>query len=306
VEDEDVNNWPERKSAHCAVCGTPLQALVREAYPVCRQVACRMVVAKRPAMGDVLFTAYLERHVRQLAEQATRNQGMRKLAAREAIENDAGWAALEASVPAGAAVGIIARVVLPSGPSRQIKLSRLRRKRYSTRLRATIATAFAAGAPLPPQDDGEAPVIASRLPGHLCAACGGGCCTSGSDHAYLTVATIRRYIARHPDAQAQQVFAAYHGRLAARTQAGSCIHHGAEGCTLSRDMRSEICNNFACGELRALEIAQRSDTPVQTVFVVRRKLDQWVERKPGLDNPIVALAVLAETGIRTMPIIAEK
>lgn len=288
----------------CAVCGAALPALSREPYPVCLQVACRMVVARRSAMGDVLFKPYLERHVRQLAEQAARNRRMQERAAREAIENASGWAALLAGVPESEDTGRASNVVLPSGPRRQVKLSRLRRKRYGARLHATIDAAFAAGALGPSQDDAAA-CITSNLPAALCAACGGGCCTNGGDHAYLTVGTIRRYIGQHAGAQAQEVFAAYRERLPARALAGSCIHHGAQGCTLSRDMRSDICNHFACPQLQALEGAQRSATPVHTVFVVRRKLDHWAERRPDMDNAIVALAVLTETGMRTLPPIVE-
>ncbi len=302
----DVFKFNDGGAIACAVCGAALQARSRESYPVCRQVACRMVIARRPAMGEILFKSFLERHVRQLVEQAAFNRRSQERARHEARENDASWEALRSGAVQATAAGGIKEAVLASGPHREIKLSRLRRKRYRERLRATIAAAFAAG-PLPPsQDEGEAAPNRSRLPGHLCAACGGGCCTSGGDHAYLTVATIRRYMGRHPEARAHEVLATYQQRLAARTQAGSCIHHGAKGCTLPRDMRSDICNNYACDPLRALEIAQRSDTPVHTVLVVRRKLDQWAERKPDLDNGVVALAVLTETGIRTMTPIAEQ
>lgn len=294
---------PFSDSLACVVCGAALQAPSREPYPVCRQVACRMVMARRAEMGDMLFKPYLERHVRQLAEEASRNRRMQERAVREAIENDAGWATLLSGVPDNDAERT-RTMVLPSGPRRQVKLSRLRRKRYGARLHATIDAAFAAGALSPSQDDAAAR-ITSNLPSALCAACGGGCCTSGGDHAYLSVGTIRRYIGHHPGAQAQEVFAAYRERLPARSLAGSCIHHSAQGCTLNRDMRSDICNHFACPQLQALEGAQRSATPVHTVFVVRRKLDHWAERRPDMDNAIVALAVLTETGMRTLSPIAE-
>ena len=290
----------------CAVCGAALPAPSCEPYPACANVACRMVVARRPEMGDMLFKPYLACQLRQRAEQAARNQCMQQQAEREGPENDAGWAAALASAPPDALTGTVQKVVLPSGPHRQVKLSRLRRKRYRVRLQATIAAAFAGRGMAPSQEERAAPAITSRLPGHLCAACGGGCCTSGRDHAYLTVSTIRRYIEQHPEVQPQEVFAAYHGRLTARTQAGSCIHHGANGCTLSRDMRSDICNHYACGQLQALERAQCSGTPVHTVLVVRRKLDRWTDPGPGRDNAIVAHAVLTEAGMRTMSPIVEE
>lgn len=307
----------------CAVCGAALPPLAArmaaaERWPVCVQVSCRMVQARRAAMGDVQFKPYIERQARLLKDQAAKNALLQQRAQQEEAENSLGFAALQASVPAGVQTR---QMVLPSGPHRRIKLSRLRRKRYRLHLTQVIEKAFAARLlpdQEPPEQDSlampadlpaDAPAAAdapasaapSHLPGHLCAACGGGCCTLGGDHAYVSAKTIRRFLTLAPQLQPHEVLAAYMGRLAARTQAGSCINHTDKGCSLSREMRSDICNVYACDELKAVEHDVASGPGWQTILVVRRQLDNWSRKDTGRDNRIVALAVVSEAGISVLP-----
>jgi hypothetical protein len=291
-----------------------------------------MVLARRADMGDVLFKPYLERHARELRRQAAHNLLLQQGKARQGLENQQGWQALCRALPdagrgqaeeqlqgqlqgqnqpaatPGAVLasdeGAIRQLVLPSGPRIQAKLSRRRRKRYRERLQATIAKAL-----LPPVESEETtpqalagppeplPAPDSALPDRLCACCGGGCCTLGGDHAYLTVPTLRRFMAQHPELNPEQVLAAYLARLPRYGQFGSCIHHTARGCSLSRDMRSDICNQYVCEERGQIEQALQQQQNIKTILVVRRKLDNWTRAAPGLDNRIVALATITEAGV---------
>jgi hypothetical protein len=282
----------------CVVCGQPLSryfvAQENDPYPCCAQVACRMVLDQRASMGDVLFKSHLARQLQQKQKQAANNLLTQRRNERELEENRKAWSLLQASAPPGSA--LTRQVVLPSGPRQSVKLSRLRRKRYREHLRQTIAKALEANEALPALPRVEP--MPSKLPGHLCAACGGGCCTLGGDHAYLSRATLQRFMAAHPEMSVAEVVEAYMARLARRTQYQSCINHTEHGCSLSREMRSDICNNYICEPLAALEQTQRSAQPVQTVLVVRRKLDNWMQAAPGLDNRIVALAQLTEAGVQ--------
>ncbi len=291
----------------CVVCGAALPHQIALAsktpdpWPCCAQVACKMVLAKRPIMGDVLFKNYLERYARQVRAQAVHNALMQQYSSGKSEENQHAWGLLHASLAQETNPGLIRQVQLPSGPRQLLKLSRLRRKRYRAHLRKKIAMAFSAiesaSQAVPATPTAALAPIESRLPGHLCAACGGGCCTLGGDHAYLTVATLQRFIIQHPEMQPEQVVNAYTARLAKYTMHGSCINHTAKGCSLSKEMRSGICNNYCCSELTALEDNLRSPQPVQTILVLRRKQDNWRCADPVLDNPIVALAVLTEIGV---------
>ena len=43
----------------------------------------------------------------------------------------------------------------------------------------------------------------------------------------------------------------YLGRIPRTAYRDSCIFHGKKGCTLDRSMRSDVCNSYFCGGLRA-------------------------------------------------------
>jgi hypothetical protein len=43
----------------------------------------------------------------------------------------------------------------------------------------------------------------------------------------------------------------YLGRIPHTAYRDSCIFHGKKGCTLDRSMRSDVCNSYFCGGLRA-------------------------------------------------------
>src|SRR5208337_492465 len=87
---------------------------------------------------------------------------------------------------------------------------------------------------VPASPTSVSPEVQAVLNG-ACALCRGFCCGSGGDHAYLTVATIRRYMAKHLEQGPEEVLAAYLGRIRNDTVAGSCIFHQSGGCGLPRE-----------------------------------------------------------------------
>jgi hypothetical protein len=103
--------------------------------------------------------------------------------------------------------------------------------------------------------------------GRACAVCGGFCCEHGKNHAYLTAATIRRYMAQHPDQRPRDVLAAYLGRVGNKTFAGSCIFHQPGGCNLPREMRSDTCNQYFCPGLIEFQQGLTAREPARGFFV---------------------------------------
>lgn len=294
--------FAQAQLARCVACGTMLpQGFTRDAqapdpYPCCHAVACRMVVSRREEMGEAGFKHYLQmqaRHKQHLAAAAEAARA-RKLA--EVAQNAQVWSALCARLPAALAPEPL-RLLLPSGPRQTRRLSLARRERYRAHLLQIVDEARGLE-PAVPNGAEPAATAASTLPGQLCALCGGGCCTRGGDKAYLGAAAMRRFMDARPELSPDQVVAAYLGRVAARTQAGSCINHTAQGCSLPTDMRSDTCNRFSCESLARLQAAQRGTEPVHAVLVVRRKQDHWHRNEPGVDNAVNAHAVLGETGTR--------
>jgi hypothetical protein len=283
--------------AVCVVCAAVLgRSAAADPFPSCETIACRMIVSRRAELGEAGFRHYLRIQAGQT--QCRLAEARISLARRQAEqqENASAWAILHAMLPV--AVPDPLRLVLPSGPPQAYNVTAQRRRRYRKHLHQVIAEAHRI-------EPGSSPLTGSvatrasesKMPGQLCALCGGGCCTRGGDHAYLSAASLRRFMALQPEMSANDVVAAYLDRLPRKSQAGSCINHTSGGCGLPREMRSDTCNNYACESLARLQFAQRGTQPPQAVLIVRRKQDNWHRTAPGLDNMITDRAVLSETGV---------
>lgn len=308
-----------------------------DAYPVCSTVACRMVVSRRAEMGEAGFRHYLQLQSRMTMERAANMQVAHARVAAQARANTAAWGALRVKAMAlgeGGTGREFLRLLVPSGPARARRLSQRRRARFRMHLLKLAAEVDAAGAPAlvanacgdanggaangGDADGGEAhrgnaacaaaaasapprtasPTTASAMPAHLCGLCGGGCCTQGADHAYLSADTLRRVMAQQPGLSSEALVADYLARLPAASKDGSCINHTAHGCALPASLRSDICNNYACEALARLQHLQRTSAAPHVVLVVRRKQDNWQRKDTDRDNSITARAVVSEAGSR--------
>lgn len=295
--------------ACCVVCGGPLLARqladARQSanpFPACETVACRMIVSRRSEMSEAGFKHYLQIEANQTQWRLARAELMRTKDQAEAQENAAAWAALRLKLRG--APRMVLQLRVPTGPARARKLSPQRREVYRAHLAKIIDEALSGPGPGPEPLPVSTVVplaapLESSLPGRLCAFCGGGCCTRGGDKAYLTAETVRRVLAAQPEfaEQPEALIAAYMDRLPAKSQTGSCVNHGPQGCGLSREMRSDICNNYACEPLgrllhSQLQVAGRP----QTLLVLRRSRDNWQRPSLGPDNAINAAALLSEDG----------
>lgn len=316
----------------CVVCAEPLpfNALGPHRgngdsdYPTCSTVACRMVVGRRAGLGEASFKQYLQTQARQTQQRLAQTRALQLRNQAEALENEAGWAALRelnASPAASDRSPVLTELelLLPTGPQRRSKLPERRRQHYRAHLARIIAVAQALP-PLPQPSAQPAPLVSlvadgnalidaaipSNLPGRLCGLCGGGCCTSGGDTAYLSAATIQRVMAQQPDLPADQLLEAYLAYLPGKPQTDSCVNHGAQGCTLPRALRADICNDYVCQSLArvesALEAASQATPDVQIkILVVQRQQDHWHGQQLGLAHVITGLAVMDAAGTDKFP-----
>ncbi len=215
----------------CAICGKPLSP--RElAAAICGDTACQQAMASRRERQKA---EALREEVRQL---------------RESLAGPAGIKEPEA----------YPLTLIPSFSARVTNLPDRRRRAFRDHILRLIsqATTKAAGSE---NISAKAPATATaalpaRVQGVLARACGlcqGNCCKRGGEHAYLTVATIRRYLAAHPGMRPREVLAAYLARLGNKTYHGSCVFHRADGCSLPRDMRSDTCNQYFCDALKEFQ-----------------------------------------------------
>jgi hypothetical protein len=113
-----------------------------------------------------------------------------------------------------------------------------------------------------------------RSAAQLCGWCAGRCCrTGGQHHAYITASHLRRWQRDHPGSSLHEAAAAYIERLPQRHVEGSCFHHGERGCTLDRDMRSSICNEFACDGLRDVQLQSAKAPQTEWLFAMGNRAD---------------------------------
>jgi hypothetical protein len=165
--------------------------------------------------------------------------------------------------------------VIPSLRARIGELPQRRRGAFRETLKRLIGKASAppaassTGAARPPKAVdpvlAPAPEVQAVL-NRACALCQGFCCGNGGNHAYLTVETIARYMAQHPDQRPDDVVAAYLGQVADETVEGSCIFHQRGGCGLPREMRSDTCNRFFCASLKAFQQGLTGRDPARGFF----------------------------------------
>jgi len=272
----------------CAVCGLLLNPTARPRKPTCERPACGQGyrrrldaegargcgVCGRRCEGDSCGDDYCrgeldERRLRVVREAERRDR-------REAALRDA------ASVTPPGAVA----VVLPAS-DRPVEAGHpARRTLFAEKLAGLMEDA--AGDPEGPTGD-PVPAAASTLVRAACTSCRGWCCRHGEDHAFLRPATLRRYLKAHPELTPARALEEYLGRLPGESIAGSCLYHGAQGCTLPREMRSDVCNRYHCEELERLTVDVSAAQDRQQFVAV------------GFDRDrLVRVSLIDRDGVRTI------
>jgi hypothetical protein len=149
------------------------------------------------------------------------------------------------------------RELIPTSPER-VKNLRERLAALLTRMRANEPASS-----VRPALDG----FAARVATTACRICKGWCCKNGNDDGFLDEATLARV---WPDKTADAIIHMYVERVPDIGYEGSCIFHGEKGCTLPRDFRSNVCNDYFCGGLHAFI---QSDEKAEPIIVIAGELD---------------------------------
>jgi hypothetical protein len=114
-----------------------------------------------------------------------------------------------------------------------------------------------------------------------CATCRGHCCKGGGEHAYIDERTMARVRRDHPELDARAIIRLFLDRVAPRSFVGSCLFHGAEGCTLGRGPRAELCNTYYCDGLR--NFIKRTEPSDRVQIVASR--NEIERRSPVMRRP---------------------
>ncbi len=128
----------------------------------------------------------------------------------------------------------------------------------------------------------------------LCGMCQGGCCLAGNNHAYLTVITINRCKATHPDFSDEEILDLYLSHLSSETIEGACINQTSSGCALPRDLRSDTCNEYYCDSLLLYQQVQAEKDTLDTVLAIKRSGTHPNTFDPAVRNDIIGAALVDE------------
>ena len=239
---------------HCPACGSALSLHERYAGGHCNDWQCR--------------------HRRDVARRRA------ELAAQLVQARDA--AAAAAGVPDPAQVPVV--MVRRHAGTDLVPVPELLREKLRAHMQSLQAEVEAApdesaaddndnDSAMPAELSAADPAALSGLLGQVCARCVGYCCRHGnSRNAFIDVAVMRRARLRQPDLPYQALVEAYLARLPDQHVLHSCGFHGVHGCTLAREQRGDICNEYECPGLEQVREAA-THQGVQRFYVVRHSAE---------------------------------
>lgn len=291
---------------YCLVCAAALPAFSHES--VCDADACRqfkMQYQLRPPTTDVerkLYAFQLEKAriniAKKKAEQAEKERVLQAgLTRREHENRDFRQKLLTkrhdlAGYP---------WLTLPSGQKKIINLPMRRRRAFRDFLNKLIGQIHCNGKhETNTSTNYGAPTHIRKLQAQFCSVCQGGCCTNGSNNAYLTSATLLNYMRLNPQHRPRHVFEAYLERIPNKSFADSCIYHTHTGCNLPRQMRSDICNQFLCSPVTDFCNQAKEGPTVDRVLVLVRKQDLWRQTQLDLDNRLIGAYLVEQRKIKPL------
>lgn len=134
---------------------------------------------------------------------------------------------------------------------------------------------------LAPQFTAPNDPLATDLPAPLlaaaCGGCRGNCCRTGlENNAFIDRYTFNKVKSRNPHLSEADIVGRYLGFLPSRSQQGSCLYHSEQGCTLPREFRADICNQFYCFGLldyaAVLASEPQAHSPVLVLAIAKHEI----------------------------------
>lgn len=132
--------------------------------------------------------------------------------------------------------------------------------------------------PVRPQPAGFVAEVARTA----CSLCRGYCCKGGGDDGYLDEATVARVRRAKPALGAISLIRLYVDLVPDESYEGSCVFHGKRGCTLSRPLRSDVCNSYFCRGLE--DYVRGGDTSAPVIVIAGEGEKMRTARTPAGDG----------------------
>lgn len=302
----------QRVENRCMVCDEAATHTITGAFsnPVCQDIHCRTVASKQASMPAFHFKCFLATQRASIQAQrqekrdalATRAQiqaEQRALKAEKEATDEINWKEKIRPLVAQKTTVELPVLTIPRGPNKLAPADPTRHTilaEYLTDIIAELEQELTTENKVSDQATSDA---CNSLAIGLCTACAGGCCTKGGEAAYLTTQTMRRVLTENPELAPEQLQPLYLAQLPAESMAGSCIYHTSMGCALSRDLRSDTCNAYACDALRALpDPSSHTEHSSTSILVFQRRQDNWRQKTLDLNNDIIQAYLLSDEGAK--------
>lgn len=311
-----VSKIPQPKQC-CIICGCEIpyldaRALIKDDDMVCRSFSCRRVLSQKSSMSPLMFQSLVAFNRTQVEQQqkkqAIRQQHINNVRAREEAEEILIRLRVNTLFPELEPENTH-QLTIPSGGDELTKVSDERKYAYIEHLVSIIEQANeyndvteitrnehseAYTKRLSMENDFALNDGLQAISDKLCTMCKGGCCASGKEHAYLSVFSMRRYMDEHSEETSQSILTQYLSCLKPESIENSCINHTLTGCSLPRELRSDICNSFYCESLKAYQHTAIESESIPAVVATRRESSYWSRFEPGVENAIIQIKLIKD------------
>ncbi len=310
------------KSSKCEVCACLisysdfLQAKKHD-YLVCNSFDCRSVMINKSNMTSFQFENYLKYQIKLIEtksyEAVIKNKNAKILDDKEKKKNEKMLRTFLEGNPRYSEENFHL-MRLPSGLTKLAAPSVERIKNYSEHLKRVIQETINNINNDTLEDDltdnvDDSSVLFSKdyseaserqlMADRLCEACKGGCCVSGGDHAYISASTIAELLKTKPELSQTDIYELYLSKIENKTIVGACINQTKFGCSLTREMRSDTCNNYFCEPVKSyLENESLEDIDKQKmVFAVKWSNTNWNRYDYRSVNEITEMMIINKAEI---------
>lgn len=309
------NNHYIVHEAACEICAAPVSYMEfldqqKQTSLVCRSMECGRIIANKET-NPFLFRFEVKTYQKAIdsrrVHQAYRD-GIRK---KELSENQHIFHSVLDTLPQNLRRALHV-VSIPTGLSTPHSLSEDRLATYKAHLEAVIAKVYSGETSevvVNPEnmdiERAEASTVETNenaslkaMREQLCGICKGGCCARGANHAYISDVTIKRVRETQPDLSAEELLDEYTSRAIDQPVEESCINQTQTGCGLPRRLRSDVCNDFFCPDLRKLPDKIETGSLPVSVLAIQRSNTLWRRFDESFENEITGVLMVQEEDIQ--------
>ncbi|MCU0971226.1 MAG: hypothetical protein MUF57_05385 [Gammaproteobacteria bacterium] len=138
-----------------------------------------------------------------------------------------------------------------------------------------------------PRQDGLNPIDAlpATVVARACALCGGHCCRTGGDDAYLTAEALRDIARENGITGCEDLVERYRPLIPELSYRDSCLFHGSDGCALPRALRSWTCKRYFCAGAR--ELVEAASGGSAGVVLLATNVDDDPSTEPAIRSVVV-------------------